>query len=244
MGVVLVAILAGPALAIYQSTFDPGTGDPPYENNTTVIGKDGWYSVNGTNWCFTDVWGSGDPGNHGGTLQLKTGTVGLTRYANHVLEAENPTGDVTVTIDFLGGIGTLTNGYVWEFKVQNLAENADNAYWWGFSNTAVARLGSTTVAVPGTLNRDAGEVWTLKSISHVATGMTEYWYDKHDGLGMVHLTDLSGYASTSADIVHFGALRNSSTDNWTAFDNLNIPEPATMLLLCLGGLLTLRRRGV
>jgi hypothetical protein len=225
----VIALLTSPAWGIYQSTFD----EPLYTMNAFVVGQDGWTSTTGTNKIWVDVW----DGAQGGTLQLNPPASGANRVADHTLNADNPTGITTVQVDMYPGIGL--GGNTWTWYIQS-STGAVASWWYGGIDVAQARVGGTATAVPGGITGRT----TLKSVIDIAAGSTSYYYDKHDGNGEQLLVTYAGYTATSADKIQFQSTVRDSTfvDTWNVFDNLNIPEPATLVLLSLGGLLTLRRK--
>lgn len=222
---VVVVALASPAWAIYQSTFD----EPLYTMNEYLDGQDNWTAGgSGNSSIWVDLWDGS------GTVQINP-YLTSTQDVFHDLDAENPTQQATVDIDILPGIGTPGNcWYIW---VEDASGNPAS-YWYGGINTAQARVGSSVTAITGGITTRT----TLRAVIDVELGATDYYYDKHDGAGMTYLTSKSGYTASSIDVIHIQSYGRGWDDTWAFFDNLNIPEPTTVLLLGLGGLLGLRRR--
>jgi hypothetical protein len=212
---VLVAVLAAPVLGAWVDSFSYPDGP--------LAGNDGW-TGSGTG---IDVVSGEVRVGLGGTAFLDT--------VNFAAEAGN---NIVCTVWAKPGSGAGESN-IWAAAF-NDASSRNYARWYGWGNSARPRIdGYGLVLAPVTLNPG---VWNnLTVVVNEGAGTSTFY---HDGLNLGSLAyGISGATGgvSQAQIENMG--RTDVPNDFIMLDNMSVvPEPASLILLGLAGILALRRR--
>ena len=210
---VLVAVAASPAMAVFVENFS-------YADGALTDVSGGLWLADGT--PQTDI------AVQNGELRLSS-AAGMHVWA--WTESLGETGDgLTATIMIKkGDVGDGSNFWYLYFG-QNTT--GDLGYWYGGNNNAKGRgangAGAATMLTGG---------WDrLDAVVDFTGGTTKFYVN-----GALNFTATHS-GKSALNIIEFERYQRALAGDYILFDNLVVPEPASLILLALGGLVLRRRR--
>jgi hypothetical protein len=268
----LLAIMAGLALcAMASADFVTGFEPPDYSGSAGGIpltGQQGWSLPSGVGWNVYTYSGNtyGVAQNPEGSEQFIAGRMeGNTNMARAEHTHDWTAQDVwRVTLD-ANGMYTGTLPAVDNLGSFSLQPSASSKYWqtvytWEDVNTATEwRVGYMTAENPSAPGVFPGDAWQHLPVNHWFRLSTLFKFSTNEILE-VSIKDLTSGQETVVQPTGWHLLQGtmavptafrcftgggsgtSPAGNFTAVDNVNIPEPSAAGLLALGVLAAIRRR--
>lgn len=249
-------------LTFQQANYIVGNNPPLASSTAGVTNNYIWHAVyTGTNQIlvengYTDPTSGNTLGGGGDKVIVfhKDNTGGNPIAYFYMQNADKPsTGIVSIKADVLDTYTTSNtqSTRVWRITDSN-SKSADLTFQ-AFNGKLYLRLNYTGAGYTDYIWGDGtqagsglGKVFSIDWQFNIDTGLSKLWLDKHDGNGLLPVAQTT--TSFTPGTYSYASLipaANSNPRDPIAFDNINIgmvvPEPASLALMGLGGLMLLLR---